>query len=164
VLGNGVVRRVRHLLYVDPAAYRWDRAHDIARTVGRINSNLVDDDETYILIGPGRWGTSNPQLGVPVQYGEVSGASVIVEMSTATFSSELSYGTHFYADMVGSGVLYLPFNVAHGDHLNVELLRRQSIAYEDEFLTHYVVDAGMDVYVDGQSQESAIILRAPSSN
>ena len=119
---------------------------------------MVDENEDYILIGPGRWATSNPQLGVPVQYGEISGASVIVEMTTARFSPELSYGTHFYADMVGSGVLYLPLNTEDGDRLDLHRLTCSRIAYRDDYVTHYVVDSGMDVYVDGQGRESDIIL------
>ena len=157
-LGNGEVRGIKNLLVVDPEAYRWDKAFDIARTVGRLNQQLVDENEDYILIGPGRWATSNPQLGVPVQYGEISGASVIVEMTTARFSPELSYGTHFYADMVGSGVLYLPLNTEDGDRLDLHRLTCSRIAYRDDYVTHYVVDSGMDVYVDGQGRESDIIL------
>ena len=158
VLGNGHLKNVRHLVFVDPETYRWDRAFDIARAIGRINQQLDEDDEPYVLIGPGRWASSNPQLGVPVQYNEISGASVIVEMSTATFSPELSYGTHFYADMVASGILYLPFHEERGDRLNRELLGKATISFQDGFITHYTVPAGMDVFVDGQNQRGIIAL------
>ncbi|MEE8593477.1 MAG: PEP/pyruvate-binding domain-containing protein, partial [Candidatus Bipolaricaulota bacterium] len=158
VLGNGRLKNVRHLVFVDPETYRWDHAFDIARTIGRINQQLDKDDETYVLIGPGRWASSNPQLGVPAQYNEISGAAVIIEMSTATFSPELSYGTHFYADMVASGVLYLPFHEEHGDHFNRELLRATAITFRDEFITHYTIPEGMDVFVDGYSQRGIIAL------
>lgn len=158
VLGNGQLKNIQHLVFIDPEAYRWDRAFDIARAVGRINQQLDQEDEPYILIGPGRWASSNPQLGVPAQYNEISGAVVIVEMSTATFSPELSYGTHFYADMVASGVLYLPFHEEFGDQLNRELLGKATIAYQDEFITHYTVSEGMNVFVDGQNQRGIIAL------
>ncbi len=158
VLGNGRRQHLRHLVYVDPAAYRWDRAYDIARTVGRINRELEDQDEPYILMGPGRWASSNPQLGVPAQYNEIAGASIIVEMATAGFSPELSYGTHFYADMVSSGVLYLPFHEEKGDRLNHELLEGTNILYRDEHVTHFEVLVGMSVYVDGQNQRGIIAL------
>ena len=158
VLGNGRLDGIRHLVFVDPKTYRWDRAYDIARSVGRINHGLGDGDEAYVLIGPGRWGTSNPQLGVPAQYNEISGAVAIVEMSTADFSPELSYGTHFYADMVASGVLYLPFTEENGDVLNLEVLRRQRVAFQDEFITHYEIPDGLTVFVDGQNQRGIIAL------
>lgn len=122
--------------------------------MGRIDQRL--DGEKYILIGPGRWGTSNPQLGVPVQYGEIAGAAVIAEMATADFSPELSYGTHFYADMVSSGVLYLPFNADHGDSFNRTLLDRQEVISEDESVRHIRFRDGLDVYVDGKGKKSLI--------
>ena len=159
VLGNGRLKNIRHLVFVDPETYRWDHAFDIARAVGRINQQLDQEDEPYILIGPGRWASSNPQLGVPAQYNEISGAAVIIEMSTSTFSPELSYGTHFYADMVASGVLYLPFHEEHGDQLNRDLLRETQIAFQDEFVTHYAVSEGMNVFVDGQNQRGIIALK-----
>jgi hypothetical protein len=162
VLGNGRLKKVKHLIFVDPETYRWDHAFDIARTVGRINDRLDQQDDPYILIGPGRWASSNPQLGVPVQYSEISAAALIVEMSTSAFAPELSYGTHFYADMVASGVLYLPFHEERGDHLNRELLRASEIAFQDEFVTHYTLPDGMDVYVDGQNQRGIIARTAPT--
>ena len=86
-LGNGRRKRIHHLVFVDPSTYRWEEAYAIARQVGQIDQEL--DGEAYILMGPGRWGTSNPQLGVPVQYGEIAGACVIVEMATESFSPDL---------------------------------------------------------------------------
>ena len=154
VLGNGVRRRIHDLVFVDPSTYRWEEAHTIARQVGKINEEL--NGKEYILIGPGRWGTSNPQLGVPVQYGEISGASVIVEMATESFSPELSYGTHFYADMVASRVLYLPFNASQGDYFNQELLDRQGVVYADSFVKHVHFPKGLDVYVDGKGKQGLI--------
>jgi hypothetical protein len=161
VLGNGRIDSVRHLVLVSPDTYRWDKAHEIARSVGRINHKLSEQEEPYVLMGPGRWASTNPQLGVPAQYNEISGASVIVEMSTESFAPELSYGTHFYADMVGSGVLYLPFREESGDRLNRDLLERQEVAYRDEFVTHYTFPKGLRVFVDGEHQRGVIALQRP---
>jgi hypothetical protein len=158
VLGNGRRSGIRHLLLVEPSTYRWEQAHEIARAIGRINDRLVDEDEPYILIGPGRWGSSNPQLGVPVQYGEISGAEVIVEMSTEAFAPELSYGTHFYADMVAADMLYLPLHEAKGDALNRPLLERQTVVDRDSFVVHYRVEGGLDVFVDGERRRGLIAL------
>ncbi|MBU1050586.1 PEP/pyruvate-binding domain-containing protein [Candidatus Bipolaricaulota bacterium] len=161
VLGNGQFASLRNLVFVNPETYRWDHAFDIARTIGRINRELDQKDEPYILIGPGRWASSNPQLGVPAQYNEISGAVVIVEMSTENLSPELSYGTHFYADMVASGVLYLPFHEEFDDLLNCGLLNQLPVAYQDPFVTHYRVPDGINVYVDGQNQRGILALAKP---
>jgi hypothetical protein len=154
VLGNGVRRGIHHIIYVDPARYRQESGYKIARAVGRINSTL--DDTPYVLIGPGRWASSNPQLGVPVQYNEIVGAVVIVEISTASFSPELSYGTHFYADMVASEVLYLPMYESERDHLNRELLESLPVAYQDGFVTHLQVPTGLQIYADGVGHRGII--------
>ena len=154
VLGNGVRRGLNHILYVEPSLYRHDKGYEVARKIGRVNEML--EDEPYILIGPGRWASSNPQLGVPVQYGEIVGAAVIVEMSTESFSPELSYGTHFYADMVASEVLYLPFNESEGDWLNRALLAKLPAIRHGAFVTHITIEEGFDVFVDGDGRRGVI--------
>jgi len=161
VLGNGRLDGIRHIVLVSPETYRWDKGYEIARSVGRINHRLSELDEPYVLMGPGRWASTNPQLGVPAQYNEIAGASVIVEMSTESFAPELSYGTHFYADMVGSGVLYLPFREEAGDRLNRDLLASQDVAYRDGFVTHYTFRHGLSVFVDGEHQRGVIALQPP---
>ena len=160
VLGNGVKRRIHDIVFVEPATYRWDRAYDTARAVGRINAELSEMERPYVLMGPGRWASTNPQLGVPVQYNEISGAAAIVEMSTADFAPELSYGTHFYADMVASDVLYIPFYEGEGDFLRRELLDGLELLHQDEFVKHYHIPRGVNVYVDGENQRGVIALRS----
>jgi len=83
-------------------------------------------------------------------------------MSTASFAAELSYGTHFYADMVASGILYLPLNEGEGDYLNRSLLAEQRIAYKDRFITHYMIPSGLNVYVSGETRRGLIALRRPA--
>ena len=156
VLGNGKHKRIRHLIFVDPLTYYWEEAHAIARRVGKIDQQL--DGEKYILVGPGRWGTSNPQLGVPVQYAEIAGACAVVEMATRSFCPELSYGTHFYADMVASNVLYLPFDAELGDRFNRVLLEQQEVRFCDTWVKHLYIRDGLDVYVDGEGKQGLICL------
>ncbi len=155
VLGNGEKKGIRHLVFVDPHTYRAEDAYCIARRVGQIDQEL--GDEAYILMGPGRWGTSSPQWGVPVQYNEIAGAAVIVEMATESFAPELSYGTHFYADMVASDVLYLPFREEQGDRFNRELVSSQRVLFANPYVTHFRIDEGLDVYVDGEGKKGVIV-------
>lgn len=109
MLTNGTLLGVKYLVYVDP--YLYQEAADkqaVAREVGRINRRL--EGERYILVGPGRWGSTSPELGVPVNYSEISNTGLLVELgiSQANFVPELSYGTHFFADLEVDGILYLP--------------------------------------------------------
>jgi len=119
---NGTLEGIKNLVYVDHDAYRttMDR-HAVAREIGRLNQELYPD--RYILVGPGRWGSSDPSRGVPVQYSEISGAALLVELGISHhgFTPELSYGTHFFADLELDGILYMPvFDNRKSNVFNVE--------------------------------------------
>jgi hypothetical protein len=109
---HGKVERVRYIIYVDPTAY--DRAPDhvtrleVARVVGRLNKRL--EGERFILMGPGRWGTNNVELGLKVTYAEIYNARALIEIAqTGTEGApEVSYGTHFFQDLVESHIYPLP--------------------------------------------------------
>ncbi len=108
MLTNGE-RTARWLVVVDPAAYASTAdKHSVARAVGNLNRKLAG--ERYILVGPGRWGSTSPGLGVPVRYGEISNCGVLVELGTVAgdFTPEFSWGTHFFADLEQDGILYMP--------------------------------------------------------
>jgi hypothetical protein len=157
VLGNGMKKGLRHIVYVPPDMYRLDRGFDIARKIGELNALFEEDG--YILIGPGRWATRSPELGVPVTYAEISNAQVIVECSWATFTPELSYGTHFFGDMVVTNTLYIPVFREKGDFLNVKYLETHGEAKSFEGVRVIDAEAGFDVYVDGRSRSGLIIRR-----
>ena len=118
MVANGRLEGARHIVFVDPDIYgkQADFA-DVARAVGEINDRL--DGERYILVGPGRWGSSNPLLGVPVRYNELSNSGCLVELGTPQrgMAPELSYGTHFFLDLDGDNILYLP--VFDGEKNNI---------------------------------------------
>lgn len=109
MLTNGILKAVKYLVYVDPWKYMevFD-PYSIAREIGRINRSL--EGEKFILVGPGRWGSTNPRQGVPVEYNEISNCGLLIEIGILEkgFTPELSYGTHFFADLDLDGILYLP--------------------------------------------------------
>lgn len=105
------LKKIEYLIYVDPLRYKNWPAHDkptVARIIGKLNRRL--EDKIFVLMGPGRWGTMNPDLGVPVKYAEISNAKMLVEMSLkeAQYLPEVSYGTHFFQDLIEGGVIYVP--------------------------------------------------------
>ena len=155
VLGNGLKKGIKHIVYVPPSMYRFDRGFAIARQIGELNSGFEKDG--YILIGPGRWATSHPDLGVPVTYAEISNAQVIVECSWGEFTPELSYGTHFFGDMVVSNNLYIPVFHEKGDFLNVRYLETHGEAKSFEGVRVLDSDAGFDVYADGRTRRGIIV-------
>jgi len=112
VIGGGVLRDMRYLLYIDPrryAAASLEAKRALARLVGRINRHPLIVANKIIMMGPGRWGSNNIQLGVAVGYAEINNAAVLVELAheEAGHLPEVSYGTHFFQDIVEDQMLYL---------------------------------------------------------
>ncbi len=109
---TGLIENVEYLVFVDPTAYseipsRQERVA-AARAVGRINHKLKD--KSFILVGPGRWGSNDVRLGVPVRYADINHCKLLVEVARETggFVPEVSFGTHFFQDLVEAGIHYLP--------------------------------------------------------
>ncbi len=150
VLGNGKIIGIRTILWVDHRRYDFTKGYDIAREVGRINEMF--EGMEYVLVGPGRWATTNPELGVPVNYSEISNCEVVVELSHKRFSPELSYGTHFFADMEASNMLYIPLFLERGDYLNERFLEERKSKVESAWVKVIEVPQGLNVYVDGNSR------------
>lgn len=109
---TGIVEGADYVVYVDPARYdavpSRERRVEIARVIGRINHAL--DRRSFILVGPGRWGSSDLRLGVPVRYADINRCSLLVEVSRIKdgFEPEVSFGTHFFQDLVEANIHYLP--------------------------------------------------------
>lgn len=161
MMTNGQLEDVNHLVYVDPDLYREtaDKAR-VAREVGRINDQLAGD--RYILVGPGRWGSSHPAQGVPVQYREVAHAGLLVELGSReeAFIPELSYGTHFFADLENDRILYLPVFT----HLGTNVYNREWFdRYPAEGTGHPAVRiyrGRFSAYLDGH-QPLGVVVRRP---
>lgn len=154
VLGNGIIKGITNIVFVQHRKYDFSKGYDIAREVGRINEMF--EGMEYILIGPGRWATTNPELGVPVNYSEISNAVVVVELSYERFSPELSYGTHFFADMEASNMLYIPLFLEKGDYLNEEFLEEKESRVDSKWVKVVEVSRGLNVFVDGDSRTGFI--------
>lgn len=154
VLGNGVLKGISSIVWVPHRKYDFTKGYEIAREVGRINDMF--EGMVYILIGPGRWATTNPELGIPVSYSEISNAGVVVELSHERFSPELSYGTHFFADMEASNMLYIPLFLEKGDYLNEEILEGRESKVRSKWVKVIEVPQGLNVYVDGESRTGFI--------
>lgn len=110
VLGNGIVNDVRHILYVKTSAFNPAETQQMAREVERINRELTAAGEGYVLVGPGRWGSSDPWLGIPVKWPHISGARLIVECGLQDYRVDPSQGTHFFQNLTSFGVGYFTIN------------------------------------------------------
>ncbi|MEX0745360.1 MAG: PEP/pyruvate-binding domain-containing protein [Phycisphaeraceae bacterium] len=120
-MGGSVQLAIHRVIWVDPAAYAratMDQRHDIARLIGTLNRGLeVQPQPATLLIGPGRWGTSTPSLGVPVRFFQINNMAALVEVASqeAGIVPELSYGTHFFQDLVETNTFYAALAVDRAD-------------------------------------------------
>lgn len=114
-LGNGFVNDVSHIVYVAPDKFNSLSTREIASELTEINNSFKSRNEGYILIGPGRWGSSDPNLGIPVIWSDISEAKMIVEYSMPGFQVEPSQGTHFFQNITSLGVGYLSIDTVAGD-------------------------------------------------
>jgi len=132
IIGNSVITRVESVVYVVPAVYGKLPVNDryaVARLIGRLVQALAADasgEQTLLLLGPGRWATTTPALGVPVSFAEINRARVVCEIAAMHegLVPDVSLGTHFFNDLVEMDMLYLAIYPEHADSLlNDELLR-----------------------------------------
>ena len=105
-LGNGVLENIRDIVYVKPESFNVHYSEAVAAELEKLNHGLVTFDSPYLLIGFGRWGTSDPQAGIPVNFGQICGAKVIVESALPETSSMLSQGSHFFHNITSFRVFY----------------------------------------------------------
>ena len=160
MVSNGRREGIGHLVYVDPEAYmaHWDPA-GTALAVGEFNRRL--QDTPYLLVGPGRWGSRNPALGVPVQYAQISHCACLVELSLPQygFTPELSYGTHFFLDMDNDGVLYLPVFGGQGGNTHRTEWFRETPCEVGSHPAVRLYQGPFDVFLDGESETGVVALR-----
>ena len=114
-LGNGFVNDVSHIVYIAPDKFNSLSTREMAAELAEINNTFKSRNEGYILIGPGRWGSSDPNLGIPVIWSDISEAKMIVEYSMPGFQVEPSQGTHFFQNITSLGVGYLSIDTVAGD-------------------------------------------------
>ena len=149
---------VNDIIYVRPGAYDPADTPTIAAEVGRLNRELVAEDRGYVLLGPGRWGTENHWLGIPVRWRDISAARVIVEVSPPEFAVEPSQGTHFFNNILSIGVGYFIIPPAReGEEAGPSLgfvdwdwLESQPAKHESRFVRHVRIEQSLVATVDGR--------------
>ena len=157
--GNGYIRDIKHVVYLDPEGF--DRANSIAAAadIARINALLENDGEQYLLIGPGRWGSSDPWLGLPVEWADINCARVVVETGFGDIHVKPSEGSHFFHNMTSFRVGYFTVNPSAGeDILDMEWLRAmESEAVGEHGVRHVVLEDSLTVLLDGKSAHGVIL-------
>jgi len=151
VMGNGEVGTVRDVVYLKPGSFDPRQSRVIAVEVADLNRRLMDDDRPYLLLGFGRWGSSDPWLGVPVTWGQVAGAKVIVEATLPDVRIDPSQGSHFFHNVSSLGVMYFSLDRAEPTDVQWAWLDALPAITETDFVRHVRLDHPLRVRVDGRS-------------
>lgn len=149
-LGNTKGLPVTHLLYVKPDAFDLKLTREIAREIGRMNREMARRKATYLLLGPGRWGSADRWLGIPVVWEEISEVCAIVESSHRELTADPSQGSHFFHNITALGIHYLSIQEARGDRLDMEWLLSQPVALDGEYTALVAFDTPCVLKVDGR--------------
>ncbi|MCA9667811.1 MAG: hypothetical protein KC503_19560 [Myxococcales bacterium] len=148
-LGHGSTDAVHDIVFVDPEVFSLSTSDHIAHEVARLNQRLRDAGHEYILIGPGRWGSSNKAVGIPVRFRQIDGARLVAELSTQKLHVEPSQGTHFFHNMVSRQLFYLSVDARKGrDQIDLDWLRAQDNAADTQLTKHIVTERDISVRVD----------------
>ena len=165
VLGNGMVEDVHYILYV--RSDRFDALHsrDIAAEIGNINEQLTARGESYVLVGPGRWGSSDPALGIPVKWSHISGAKAVVECGLEDFRVDASEGTHFFQNLTSFGVGYFTIRPYLGDGTFDEArLNALPAEYESHSLRLVKFPTPLFIKMAGRHSRGIVSEIAPNGN
>ena len=156
-LGIGQMTDIADIIYVKSDAFDSLSTEKIAEELLMLNNRMREEGRSYILVGPGRWGSSDPFLGVPVKWNHISEAKVIVECGIEKFDVEPSQGTHFFQNVTSLGVGYLTINPFRGDGLfrEKELDARQAL-YDGTYLRQVRFDRPLWVCIDGRSNKGMV--------
>lgn len=163
VIGNGTVRDIRDVVFVRPENFSPMVTSTVAREIESVNRELQQERRPFLLIGFGRWGSSHPSLGIPVDWSQISGARTIVEATLPEMNVELSQGSHFFHNLSSFRTSY--FMVLHGGHgrINWDWLNRQPVMHETELIRHIRPEMSLTVRVDGRSRRGVILPQRTSS-
>jgi len=156
VLGNGTNNLIADIVYVKVNEFDSALTYKVAAELGTVNDRLITENRPYLLMGYGRWGTSDAWAGIPVDWGQISGAKVIVEAPLTGMNSELSQGSHFFHNVTGFGVLY--FSIPYSGEFPVDWnwLNNQKAELETELVRHVKLDTPLAVKVDGKTGRGVI--------
>ena len=158
VLGHGIVGDVQDIIYVKTGAFNSSNNQLIAYEIEKMNRSFTDQKKGYVLVGPGRWGSSDSWLGIPVKWPHISNARVIVECGLENYRVDPSQGTHFFQNLTSFGVGYFTVNPFKGDGwFDEAFLNAQPAVEETEYLRHVHFDAPITIKMDGKKSLGVVL-------
>ncbi|MCD4723581.1 MAG: PEP/pyruvate-binding domain-containing protein, partial [Bacteroidales bacterium] len=158
-MGNGIIEDIEDVIYVDPSTFNKADTVEIAEEINKLNALMVADKRKYILIGPGRWGTRDRWIGIPVNWPQISNAGIIIETSLEDFPLDASSGSHFFHNVTSMNVGYFSVQPEFTDsYIRYNLLAGQKLINKMKFVKHMRFKKPLKVRMDGKKRISVITL------
>ncbi len=156
-MGNGAWDDIVDVVYVKPSSFEARHTTTVARDIEVMNTTLAEERRPYILIGFGRWGSSDPWLGIPVTWPQIAGARVIVETTLPAMNVELSQGAHFFHNLLSFGVPYLAVSHEASRGIDWAFLEALPASHETAYVRHVRTPSPLRVKVDGRSGRGVVL-------
>jgi hypothetical protein len=159
-LGHGQNRKIRDIVFVTPDRFDPAKTAVIAGEIGKVNAGLSQAQRPYLLIGPGRWGSFDHWLGIPVKWGDISGVGAIIELRNDNLKADPSHGTHFFHHITSRGLPYLTITEGQTDFISWSRLNGYAMVQTTPYLTHVRLDQPLSVKCDGRTSRCVITEKA----
>jgi hypothetical protein len=157
-LGNGIIDNIVDFVYVKPDGFDASHTREIAETIGKLNDTFLSGGKNFILVGPGRWGSADPWLGIPVKWPQISAARLIVESGLKNYRIDPSQGTHFFQNLTSFRVGYLTINPYINDGFyDIDYLNQMEAEYEDQFIRHVRFEKPLIIKIDGKKKIGVVM-------
>ena len=157
-LGNGTIEGIRDLIYVRTENFDASKNLEIATKLNELNDRFLKEEKNYILIGPGRWGSSDPWLGIPIKWPQISASRLIVESGLENYRIDPSQGTHFFQNLTAFRVGYFTVNPFMSDgFVDYDFLSGAETVYEDTFLRHVRFPEPLTIRIDGRKKLGVVM-------
>jgi hypothetical protein len=159
-LGHGVYESIHDIIIVKPDSFDPGETVAIAAEIKKLNQKLVKEDTPYLLVGPGRWGSADRWLGIPVQWQDISGVRGFIEMRTAGFKADPSQGSHFFQNITSLGIPYITINEGE-DSFDYDFVFSKSLQEETTYLKHIRIQHTLIIKIDGVLPECVMFEQLP---
>ena len=155
-LGHGIMKEIRDIVYVPPKTFDSSKTIEIAREIGEINKSLVNSQ--YILIGPGRWGTQDRWLGMPVFWSEISNVKILVETALKDFNIKPTQGTHFFQNIISKGIGYVHVSLNPKESfIDWDWLKKQKPNTKNNYTIHIRLKQPLNIILNGRTGEALFL-------
>jgi hypothetical protein len=156
-MGNGVIDDITDFIYVMPDKFNYMLTTEMAAEIDLMNEKMLQENRRYVLLGPGRWGTRDRFLGIPVVWPQISNAKIIVEVSLPDYHVDASLGSHFFHNVTSMNVGYFSINHGSGDgNIIWDKLNQQKVIENGKYFRHIRFDKPLTIRMDGKKGMAVI--------